>query len=161
VGLNTKTVTVAVTAAASILATFLLSGCATEVPMQAAEDANNPACADVIVRLPGTVADLGRRTTNAQSTGAWGDPVAVELRCGITPTGPTTLQCINDNGVDWVVDDSNAPVYRFEAYGRSPGLEIYVHSERASGASAISDLAAVVKQLPQLRTCTDFVDQQQ
>lgn len=143
--------------AASALAATLV-GCAGEVPMQPAEGANDPACADVIVRLPNTVSGLDRRTTNAQSTGAWGDPVGVELICGIEPSGPTTDDCVNVNGVDWIIDRSAAPLYRFEAYGRSPGLEVVVHSERASGTETVVDLGAVAKLLPQERECTSLAD---
>lgn len=137
---------------------FGLVGCAGDVPMEAAQNANDPACADVIVRLPDTVAGLERRTTNAQSTGAWGDPSAVELRCGVEPSGPTTDQCVNVNGVDWIVDESNAPIYRFEAYGRSPGLEVYVDNERVSGSSTVTDLSAIAKLLPQTRECIALSD---
>ena len=91
---------------------FGLAGCATSVPMEPAEGANDPACADVIVRLPDTVSDLERRTTNAQSTGAWGDPVGVELRCGTPTSGPTTDLCVTVKGVDWIIDESQAPLYR-------------------------------------------------
>lgn len=142
-------------AAATVLA---LASCASDVPMEATENANDPACADVIVRLPQTVAKLEKRTTNAQATGAWGDPSGVELRCGIEPSGPTTQDCVNVNGVDWIIDDSRAPLYRFEAYGRSPGLEVLVDSERASGTEAVVDLGAVAKELPQERQCTSVAD---
>ena len=136
-----------------------LAGCAGDVPMDAAANANDPACADVIVRLPQTVAELGKRTTNAQATGAWGDPSAVELRCGIEPSGPTTDDCVNVNGVDWIIDRSQAPLFRFEAYGRSPGLEVFVDSEKVSGTAVVLDLGSVVEQLPQERQCTSLVDE--
>ena len=136
----------------------LLAGCAGDVPMESAENSNDPACADVIVRLPATVAELDKRTTNAQATGAWGDPAGVLLYCGIEPTGPTTQECVNVNGVDWIVDDTRAPLYRFEAYGREPGLQVVVDSEKASGTAAVLDLSAVVKQLPQVRQCTSVND---
>ena len=90
--------------------------------MHPAENANDPACADVIVRLPDEIGELKRRNTNAQSTGAWGDPAGVLLYCGIEPSGPTTDQCVSVNGIDWIMDDSEAPLFRFEAYGREPGL---------------------------------------
>ncbi|WP_449283525.1 DUF3515 family protein [Leucobacter sp.] len=139
-------------------ATSLLTACAGDVPMEAAENANDPACADVIVRLPAQVAGMDRRTTNAQSTGAWGNPAAVQLQCGIEPSGPTTDSCVNVNGVDWIVDDSAAPIYRFEAYGRSPGLAVFVDSDQVSGTEAVLDLGAVAQQLPQLRQCTSLTD---
>lgn len=148
---------VALSAAALALAP-LLAGCAQEVPLEATADANNPACADVIVRLPKTVAGLDRRSTNAQSTGAWGNPATVQLYCGIEPSGPTTDTCVNVNGVDWIIDESAAPIYRFEAYGRSPGLEVYVDSEKMSGTDVVNDLSAVARELPQERKCTSLAD---
>ncbi|QIM19742.1 DUF3515 family protein [Leucobacter coleopterorum] len=123
--------------------------------MEPAKDANNPACADVTVRLPKTVAGLDKRSTNAQATGAWGDPPAIQLKCGIEPSGPTTDLCATVNGVDWIIDESAAPIYRFEAYGRSPGLEVFVDSEKVSGTDVVTDLNAAAKQLPQKRKCTN------
>ena len=142
----------------AIAAAAVLTGCASQHPMTPAEGSNDPACADVIVRLPPTVANLDRRTTNAQATGAWGSPVGVELTCGIEPSGPTTDDCVSVNGVDWIIDRSAAPLYRFEAYGRNPGLQVVVNSERASGTEAVVDLGSVAQLLPQERTCTSLVD---
>lgn len=145
-------------AVAAMLGVATLTGCAGQVPMQPSDDANNPACADVIVRLPETVAEQKKRTTNAQATGAWGEKSAVQLVCGVEPTGPTTDDCVNVNGVDWVIDDSAAPIYRFEAYGRSPGLAVYIDSDQVSGTEVAVDLSAVAKELPQERQCTSLSD---
>lgn len=124
--------------------------------MQAPADANNPACADVIVRLPPVVDGHDRRYTNAQSTGAWGDPEAVLLYCGIEPSGPTTDSCVTVKGVDWIIDDSRAPLYRFEAYGRSPGIEVIVDADKkVSGTNVIMELSSAVSKLPQERKCTE------
>lgn len=146
------------TLALACSAIVVLSGCAREHPMTPADGANDPACADVTVRLPDTVADLERRPTNAQATGAWGDPIGVELTCGIEPSGPTTDDCVSVNGVDWIIDRSAAPLYRFEAYGRTPGLQVVVNSERASGTETVVDLGAVAKLLPQTRQCTSLAE---
>lgn len=154
----TKTRKLAAFAAITIALSLALSGCASAVPMEPADDANNPACADVIVRLPKTVADLPKRATNAQATGAWGDPVGVELRCGVPTSGPTTDMCVSVKGVDWIIDDSEAPIYRFEAYGREPGLEVFVNSELASGTMVATDLTNVAQMLPQVRQCTSYDD---
>ena len=126
--------------------------------MDPAANAEDPACANVIVRLPQSVGGMEKRTTNAQATGAWGDPAGVLLYCGIEPSGPTTDTCVNVNGVDWIIDESNAPLYRFEAYGRNPGLEVIVDSERVSGTEVAVDLSAVAKELPQERKCTSLSD---
>lgn len=125
--------------------------------MQPAVNANDPACADVIVRLPDELGELQQRRTNAQSTGAWGEPASVLLYCGIEPSGPTLDNCVNVNGVDWIRDDSNAPLFRFEAYGREPGLEVIIDAEQTSG-TAIIELGNVVSQLPQVRHCTSPQD---
>ena len=138
---------------------ILLSGCSGIVPLEAAPDANNPACADLTVRLPSEVAELPKRTTNAQSTGAWGDPAAILLTCGIEATGPTTLPCITVDGVDWIRDDSQAPLFRFEAYGRSPGVEVVIDADAdVSGTTALVDLNSAISVLPQERKCIGAVD---
>jgi hypothetical protein len=145
-------------AALLIVAAAGLASCAGDVPMQAAASSNEPACADVVVRLPATVADLPLRHTNAQSTGAWGDPAAVLLTCGIEPSGPTTDQCVSVDGVDWIIDRSQEPLFRFEAYGREPGLEVIVDSEQVSGTAVVTDLSAVARLLPQTRQCVGSSD---
>nr|WP_245190022.1 DUF3515 family protein [Leucobacter exalbidus] len=136
----------------------MLTACAGDVPLDPAPEANNPACAEVTVRLPEQVAGLDKRHTNAQATGAWGDTAAVQLVCGIEPSGPTTDTCATVNGVDWIIDESAAPIYRFEAYGREPGLAVYIDSEVVSGTDAVLDLGAVARQLPQTRQCTSVAD---
>ena len=141
-------------------AATLLSGCTADVPMDPAADANDPACAEVIVRLPKTVDGLDRRNTNAQATGAWGDPASVLLYCGIEPSGPTTDSCVNVNGVDWIIDESRAPMFRFEAYGRTPGVEVIVNAdEKVSGTNVITELSSAVSKLPQERKCSSVIEQ--
>jgi hypothetical protein len=147
------------TASLMLVLAFASSGCATIVPVEAAADANNPDCAEVIVRLPATVDGQEKRETNAQATGAWGEPASVILRCGIEPSGPTTLPCVNLNGIDWIRDDALAPIYRFEAYGRQPGLEVIVDAGATppvSGTNVLIDLQAAVSQLPQTRECVSL-----
>lgn len=126
--------------------------------MKPAANSNDPACAQVTVRLPQTVAGLDRRFTNAQATGAWGKDAEVQLVCGIEAGGPTTDQCVTVNDVDWVIDESQAPIYRFEAYGREPGLVVFVDGEKISGTDVVLDLGAVARQLPQTRQCTALSD---
>ncbi len=138
--------------------TVTLAGCSTSVPVEPAASANDPLCAEVSVRLPESIGKLKKRATTAQATGAWGDPAAVILRCGTPESQPTTDPCISVDGVDWVIDKSTAPRYRFEAYGRSPGLEVFVDSELASGTDALLELSAAVKRLPQPRQCSAHSD---
>ncbi|MFB2556884.1 DUF3515 family protein [Herbiconiux liangxiaofengii] len=143
------------TAAASGIA---LSGCAATVSLEPAADATDPSCADVIVRLPDTVADQQRRTTDAQGTGAWGDPASVLLHCGVPVSGPTSLPCANVNGVDWIVDNSNDPTYVFTTYGRTPAVEVVLDYDVVGGTSALDDLRAAVSSIPQTDQCIDAND---
>ena len=145
--------------------TALLSGCAGTVPMTAAPDAKSVGCAEVSVRLPSELAGgtdamgnlnsapLERRLTNAQATGAWGSPAAVLLWCGLEAPGPTTLPCVTVDEVDWIVDDSQAPQYRFTTFGRTPSVSVVVDSSRASGSTVLADLGPAVSTTAQTGRC--------
>ena len=136
----------------------ILAGCASTVSLDPAKNAASPDCASVVVRLPQTVADLPERETGAQGTGAWGDPAAVLLRCGVPSPGPTTDQCVSVNGVDWVEDDSNAPRYRFTTFGRTPAVEVILDYDTVSGSTTLADLASAVSAIPAKNQCTDVSD---
>ena len=139
--------------AAAISLTLSLSACSPTVSLEPAADANNPGCADVIVRLPDAVDGQERRTTNAQSTAAWGNPATVILRCGIEPVEISTLPCVTANGVDWIVDESAKPSFRFISFGRTPALEVIVDSENAVGVNALDSLAEAVKSIEPTKKC--------
>ncbi|MWB97683.1 DUF3515 family protein [Agromyces seonyuensis] len=137
------------------LLTTALAGCAGTVAVDAAPDAANAACADVSVALPDTVAGQERRETNAQATAAWGDPAAVILRCGVQPLGPTTLPCQTVDGIDWVIDDSDAPRYLLTTYGREPAVEVYLDTELVADSTVRADLGAAIERIPATGGCTD------
>lgn len=136
-----------------------VTGCSQAVSLSPAADANNPACADVIVRLPETVADKPKRETNAQATGAWGSPSAVILHCGVAVPGPTTDACISLNGVDWIADESDAEndTYRYTTYGREPAVEVVINADAqtggVSGTTALIDLTGAVSAIPTTTAC--------
>ena len=142
----------------SVAVGLSVAGCAGQVPMTAAADSNNPDCAAVTVRLPNTVADLPKRETNAQATGAWGSPASILLTCGVEVPGPSTLPCVSVNDVDWIEDDSQAPLYRYTSYGRTPAVEVVIDSDAVSGTTTLVDLGAAVSVLPQTAKCTDLAD---
>lgn len=133
---------------------LVLTGCAPMVNLSAAEDSNNPACAEVSVRLPDQIGELDKRITNAQATGAWGDPAAVLLRCGLEGVEVSTLPCVTAGDVDWLVDDTEAPSYRFISYARFPAVEVIVDSVNASGITALEALSGAVSQIPATKACT-------
>lgn len=143
-------------AALCLLGALTLAGCTSTVSLQPAAAANDPACAAVMVRLPATVDGQDRRWTDAQSTASWGDPTSVILTCGVTPPGATTLPCQSPGGVDWIIDDSEAPHYRFTTFGRTPAIEVYLDYDVVSGNEVLERLATAVSTIPQTGgVCTD------
>lgn len=134
----------------------LLAACSRAVPFDAAPDATDPDCAAVVVRLPDTVAGQEGRETDAQGTGAWGTPASVLLRCGVEPPGPTTLRCVSVDDVDWIIDESDAPRYRFTTYGRAPAVEVVVDNDVVAGTTAIADLSPAVSVIEADGGCTDL-----
>ena len=138
---------------------LLLAACAPIVALEPAEDAENVGCAEVVTGLPETVGDLELRETNAQGTAAWGDPVSVILRCGVTPPPPTAeFPCVSAGEVDWLRDESDAPNYVFTTYGRDPAIEVIVDYETTSGRAVLDDLAFAVSIVPQEGRCIALED---
>ena len=59
------------------------------------------------------------------------------------------------SSVDWLVDYSSAPNFRFISFGRTPAVEVIVDSESASGVSALDGLAQAVSKLPADAFCSE------
>ncbi|MGR2751458.1 DUF3515 family protein [Agromyces arachidis] len=145
-------------ASVAVVALPMLSACSRPVPFEPAADAADADCAAVVVRLPEQVAGQDARETDAQGTGAWGSPASVLLRCGVEPPGPTTLRCVSVDEVDWIIDESDAPRYRFTTYGRTPAVEVVVDNDVVSGTTVIADLSPAVAAIPADGACTDLDD---
>lgn len=140
--------------AALVPVALMLAGCSPTVALEPAADAASPLCAEVTVRLPDTIGELQSRETNAQATGAWGEPTAVILRCGVPSPAPTaTLPCITVDGVDWLRDDSDDPNFVFTTYGREPAVEVIIDGVEASGLETLTALAPAVSRLPVTGAC--------
>ena len=141
-----------------------LTGCTSTVDLDPAESANDPLCAEITSNLPGTVSGQPRRWTDAQATGAWGEPAKVLLTCGVEPPGPTVLRCESVAGVDWIIDDSDAPRFRLTTFGRTPAVEIYLDTtadeagEGASSRDVLDALSPIVSVLPVDGECLERVD---
>ena len=137
---------------------LVLAGCAPVVPLEPAEQANNPECAEIMVRLPDELAGLPERRVNAQSTAAWGEPTAVILRCGLEPVEISPLLCVSASDIDWLVDESKAPRYRFISYARSPATEVIVDSTVVAGVTVLEELAASIGVLEATKRCTEITN---
>lgn len=151
-----RSVAVFAMASAGLAGALGLTGCASTVSLHPAPAANDPACADISVHLPATVDGQDRRWTDAQATGAWGDPASVILTCGLRPPGPSTLPCTSVDGVDWIIDESEAPHYRVTTFGRVPAVEVYLDNDVVSSADVLDTLSRIVAVLPaDGAECTD------
>lgn len=138
---------------------LVLTGCSTTVALTPAPDANNPLCAEVSVRLPKSVAEQDRRWTDAQATGAYGTDAgtSVIVSCGVKVPGPTAeLQCVTLEGIDWLVDDSEAPRMRMTTYGRDPAVQVFVDTSvvSANRVLANSGIVSGVRMIPATSACT-------
>ncbi|MCY7325853.1 MAG: DUF3515 domain-containing protein [Microbacteriaceae bacterium] len=144
-------------AAAVLLILGSVAGCTAAVPMQAPEDAANPVCAEIVVRLPEDIDGHERRETDAQGTGAWGDPAVILLTCGVAVPGPSTQRCVTIDGVDWLVDDSEEGRGVFTTYGRDPAVQVVVDLV-TSDSNALNALANSVGYSPVVGACTSPED---
>ncbi|MEW2009599.1 MULTISPECIES: DUF3515 domain-containing protein [unclassified Microbacterium] len=137
-----------------------LAGCSTTVHLEPAADANDPACANVSVLLPDTVGGYERVWTDAQATGAWGDPTVV-LRCGVEPPAPSDLVCTTLGGVDWLVLEQEEERQRLVTYGREPAIEVIIRrGEQVDFQSIVDSLSSNIQSglAPATAQCTDRVE---
>ena len=75
------------------------------------------------------------------------------MRCGIEPVEISTLPCVTASGVDWLVDESATPSYRFISYARTPALEVIVDSEKAVGVNTLDSIAFAVMSIEATKNC--------
>lgn len=142
---SARTRTLAFSALLLIGTSVLLAGCSKTVSVQAAPDANNPDCAEVTVRLPETVVGMERQWTDAQATGAWGDPTRVILRCGVDVPGPSTLPCLRLGGVDWLILPQEKSLQVAVTFGRDPAVEVAMsRDEPLDFASVLDSLGSII-----------------
>ena len=149
-------------------AALALAACAPSVAVQAAPDATDPVCADVVLATPDELDEgLRRIDTTAQATTAWGSrTAAIVLRCGVQPPGPTTEHCqtVETPGgpsIDWVVvasdpQDENASDWTFTTYGRVPAVEVFVPAAVAaqhSSSAFMGALGPAVARTDEQRSC--------
>lgn len=138
--------------AAVCVSALLLTGCAGKVHIEPAQDAADPACANVMLALPDTLSGQHKRHTTSQSTAAWGDPSSVILKCGVKSPGATTTPCVQVDDIDWLSKDEGDH-WRFTTYGRSPAVEVLIDRTSVSGTNVINKLGSAVASLPQHDHC--------
>ncbi|WP_323958666.1 DUF3515 family protein [Arthrobacter sp. JZ12] len=149
-------------ARAAVVGTLLmatLAACSPVVDVDAAPDAANPACAEVMVALPKQVAENDLRETNSQATAAWGEPSKVVLRCGVQVPGPTTDSCASVNEIDWIIRETEgSETWIATTYGRNPAVEVLFDPNVVASSTVLVDLGGAVSQVEQSEECLDLND---
>ena len=144
---------------AGALLVVSLSACSPIVDVDAAPDAANPACAEVMIALPDQVAGNELRETNSQGTAAWGDPSQVVLRCGIEVPGPTTDACASVNDVDWIIQESTeTDIWTARTYGRNPAVEVLFDPNQVASSTVLVDLGGAASRVEQTEQCLSLND---
>ena len=138
----------------ALLGLGLISGCASTATVEAAPDAANPDCAQVMLTVPDVLGDHELRPTTSQGTAVWGDPSQVVMRCGVVPPGPSPEHCVGADGVDWLALEEDEQTWRLVSYGRDPAVEVLLNLDGVASSTAMLGLASAVQQVEQTRTCT-------
>jgi hypothetical protein len=149
-------------AAVAVVTIGLLTGCSPTVALTPAGSATSAKCASVVVLLPDTVSTLPQRQTNAQGTGAWGEPPDIVLRCGVPVPDPTSkLPCDSVDGIDWLLKSDPDNVFTFTTYGRDPAVAVTINAKdvKADGNQALNDLAIAVAEIPAKHHCIAPVEE--
>jgi hypothetical protein len=105
-----------------------------------------PAC-DAI-GWPSTVAGQDMTSTSPLSprAAAWGDP-AVIATCGWPALGPTDKECLDVDGVYWVVESLSDGV-KFTTFGRDPAIEVLVPDAYKPEPLLLPAFGPAAKELP-------------
>jgi hypothetical protein len=90
---------------------------------------------------------VSRTGSRAADARAWGDP-AVIATCGWPALAPTTQECLDVDGVYWVVERLSDGV-RFTTFGRDPAIEVLVPHAYAPEPLLLPAFAPAVRALPE------------
>lgn len=153
-GSNTAKRRIAIAVAGATASIAVLTGCSPIANVQAADDAGNPVCAEMMVLLPPEIADQQKRQTNSQATAVWGNPSQLVLRCGVTPPPPSTDPCVTVNGVDWLASEGEEN-WTLTTYGRIPATELLFDPNVIPSSTVLASLASAASKIPAQRSCTD------
>lgn len=126
---------------------LLLTACAPTVSLPTAPHQTSKGCAAVAVRLPAVLGSAAKRLTDQQGTAAWGtgNPPSVVLRCGVTPPGASTDQCLPFDGVDWLAHPvAGTQQYIVTTFGRTPAVQLVIDTARIGSSTALPPISDAI-----------------
>lgn len=146
-------------AAASVALAAALSGCAPVVSLApAAEFANDPECAEAIVRMPDAISSYPLRQTDAQGAAAWGEPTVVLLYCGVPVPEVSELPCVPVEGIFWLREEVDAGL-AYTTYGRDPAVRVVIDPDAIGPGVVLDELSTAVSYTSETgRECLDLED---
>lgn len=148
-------------AAAGLLVLGVAGGVlyAVQSPERIAAPAHVAACESPMTQMPRTIGGRSAAEvsvaegTDPRDVRQWGDP-AIIATCGWPALGPTSDQCLDVDGVDWVAQELSDGV-RFTTFGRDPAIEVLVPDAYAPAPLLLPAFNAAAKALPtNNRTCS-------
>jgi hypothetical protein len=126
-----------------------LAGCARTVTVTLPARAGDQVCVKAGAAYPASVSGREQVATDpaAAAVRAWGNPPII-ARCGVTPPGPTTEECLTVNDVDWVATPLTDGT-QFVTYGRDPALEVLIPRGDVPEGSLLPAFTVAAQTLPE------------
>jgi hypothetical protein len=123
-----------------------MAACSAATEVAAPDLADEAPCGSVA--WPETVSGQERTATEPEGpwVAAWGDP-AIIARCGLPALEPTTFDCVDVDGVDWVVREL-ADGTAMSTYGTDPAVEVLVPADYGPGPLLLPAFGDVARALP-------------
>ena len=139
---RTRTLTASLTVAGAAT----LAACSSAVEVAPPDRADDPACA--AATWPETIAGQARTPTDPEGpwVAAWGDP-AIIARCGLPALEPTTLDCVEVDGIDWIVRELSDGT-AMSTYGTDPAIEVLVPVAYGPGPLLLPAFGDAARALP-------------
>ena len=127
----------------------LLSACSDAVAVTAPP--HSAACEPATAHWPAKVGPQAPRDVDTKGGAtsdarAWGDP-AVIASCGWPALGPTDKECLDVDGVYWVVEPLSDGV-KFTTFGREPAIRVLVPDAYKPEPLLLPAFGAAAKALP-------------
>ncbi|MBK8469948.1 MAG: DUF3515 family protein [Actinomycetales bacterium] len=137
-------------AVGALIAVSALGGCAGDtVTVTLPDGAQRAACQALGPRWPDAVS--GRPPTgmsvDSAAARAYGAPAIIAI-CGYPAPAPGLLECLDVDGVDWLVQRRSDGV-QFTTYGRDPAMDVLVPAAYAPEPLLLPAFSSAARSLPE------------
>lgn len=132
------------------MAVSALGGCAGDlVTVTLPDGAGAAACQALGPLWPAAVSGRppNRMSVDSAAARAYGAPAIVAI-CGYPAPAPALLECIDVDGVDWLVQRRSDGV-QFTTYGREPAMDVLVPAAYAPEPLLLPAFAPAARSLPE------------